>query len=89
MTLVVEVVAKTSVDRDYRTRRVMYAEGEIPAYLIVDPVEGDCVLLTGLGEATASGVPDYRTERTSRFGEPVPVDVLGVTLDTSEFQTYA
>ncbi|MEU7552098.1 hypothetical protein AB0B01_07010 [Streptomyces sp. NPDC044571] len=30
---------------------------------------------------------DYRTERTSKFAEPVPLDVLGVTLDTSEFGT--
>ncbi|WP_234323521.1 hypothetical protein [Streptomyces sp. NRRL F-2580] len=30
---------------------------------------------------------DYRTERTGTFGEPVPLDVLGVTLDTAEFDT--
>ena len=86
--LVVEVVSRTSADRGYRTERLMHAEGSIPAYLIVDPVEGVCVLLTEPSDATASGLPDYRTERTSRFGEPVPVDVLGVTLDTTEFQTY-
>ncbi|MFF2145613.1 hypothetical protein [Kitasatospora sp. NPDC058190] len=33
--------------------------------------------------------PDYVTGRTTKFGEPVPVDLLGITLDTSEFQTYS
>ncbi|MDH6131662.1 Uma2 family endonuclease [Kitasatospora sp. MAA4] len=89
VTLVVEVVSKTSVDRDYRTKRLMYAEGTIPAYLIVDPVEGVCVLLTEPSSATPSGLPDYRTERTSRFGDPVPVGVLELTLETEDFQTYA
>ncbi|WP_153460612.1 hypothetical protein [Streptomyces kaniharaensis] len=29
------------------------------------------------------------SERTTEFGEPIPVDLLGVTLDTAGFQTYA
>jgi hypothetical protein len=44
-----------------------------------------CVVLTepaGVGEQA-----DYRAERTSKFGEPVPLDSLGVMLDTSEFGT--
>ncbi len=89
VTLVVEVVSKASVDRVHRTKRLMYAEGTIPAYLIVDPVEGVCVLLTEPSDATPSGLPDYRTERTSRFGDPVPVGVLELTLDTEDFQTYS
>ena len=63
----------------------MYAAGQVPAYLIVDPLVGRCVLPTephGTGEQA-----DYRTERTSKFGEPVPLDVLGVTLETGEFGT--
>lgn len=66
-----------------------YAEREVPAYLTADPVEGVCVLLAEPSGATASGLPDCRSERTSRFGDPVPVTALGVTLDTAEFQTYA
>lgn len=89
VTLVVEVVSKTSVDRDYRTKRHLYAEGTIPAYLIVDPVDGVCVLLTEPGEAPTTRTPDYLAERTSRFGDPVPVAVLDVMLDTSDFQTYS
>ncbi|MBV6702524.1 Uma2 family endonuclease [Kitasatospora aureofaciens] len=89
LTLVVEVVSKTSVLRDYRTKRELYAEGTIPVYLIVDPIKAVCVLLTEPSRASASGLPDYVSERTTKFGEPVPLDLLGITLDTSEFQTYA
>ncbi|MCG6493556.1 Uma2 family endonuclease [Kitasatospora sp. A2-31] len=88
VTLAVEVVSKTSVHRDYHVKREMYAGGAIPAYLIVDPIKGVCVLLTEPSRTTASGLPDYLSERTSKFGEPVPVDLLGVTLDTTEFRTY-
>lgn len=89
VTLVVEVVSRTSVDRDYRTKREMYAEGMIPAYLIVDPIKEVCVLLTELSQASGSGVPGYMSERTSKFGEAVPLDLLGISLDTTEFQRYA
>lgn len=33
------------------------------------------------------GEADYRTARTSKFAEPVPLDGLGVTLDTVDFGT--
>ncbi|WP_406093045.1 Uma2 family endonuclease [Kitasatospora purpeofusca] len=89
VTLVVEVVSRTSVLRDYRTKRELYAEGAIPVYLIVDPIKGLCVLLTEPTRAAASGLPDYVAERTTKFGEPVPVDLLGITLDTTEFRLYS
>ncbi|MFE4392560.1 MULTISPECIES: Uma2 family endonuclease [unclassified Kitasatospora] len=89
LTLVVEVVSKTSVLRDYRTKRELYAEGGIPVYLVVDPIKAVCVLLAEPTRASASGLPDYRVERTAKFGEPIPVDLLGITLDTTEFQTYS
>lgn len=88
VTLVVEVVSRTSADRDHRTKREMYAAGGIPAYLIVDPLRGECTLLTEPTEENAKGLPDYLSARTSRFGAPVPVDLLGVVLDTTEFQTF-
>lgn len=88
VTLVVEVVSKTSVDRDYRIKRELYAEGGIPVYLVVDPMKGECVLLAELSTATTTGAPEYWSKRTTKFGDPIPVEALGVTLDTSEFQTY-
>lgn len=85
LAMVVEVVSKTSKLRDHVTKRSIYAAGGIPTYLIIDPFQAKCVVLTepfGAGDEA-----DYRTERTSKFGEPVPLDVLGVTLDTAEFGT--
>ncbi|MER7669749.1 Uma2 family endonuclease [Kitasatospora sp. NPDC096128] len=89
LTLVVEVVSKTSVLRDYQTKRELYAEGRIPAYLVVDPIKAVCVLLTEPSPAASSGLPDYVLQRTTKFGEQIPLDLLGVTLDTSEFRTYS
>lgn len=87
ITMVVELVSKTSKLRDYVTKRSIYAAGRIPAYLIIDPFQAKCVVLTepfGAGEEA-----DYRNEWTGKFGEPVPLDVLGVTLDTTEFGTLS
>ncbi|MFE0376013.1 Uma2 family endonuclease [Streptomyces inhibens] len=85
ITMLVEVVSKTSVDRDYGIKRSIYAAGKVPAYLIVDPVVGQCVLLT---EPAGSGEDaDYRVQRISKFGDSVPLELLGVKLDTSEFGT--
>ncbi|WP_185993955.1 Uma2 family endonuclease [Streptomyces benahoarensis] len=83
VTMVVEVVSKTSVDRDYGVKRSLYAAGKIPAYLIVDPIVAHCVLLT---EPFGSGdEADYAVQRISKFGESVPVDVLDVELETGDF----
>lgn len=85
VTLLLEVVSKSGVDRDYGIKRSVYAAGRVPAYLIIDPMEAHCVLLT---EPTGSGEEaDYQVERTTKFGDPIPLDVLGVELDTSGFQT--
>ena len=87
VTLLLEVVSRNSKRRDYQDKRSIYAAGKVPAYLIVDPLEGTCMLLTeptGAGEET-----DYKVQRTSKFGEPLPIDVLGLELDTNEFQTLS
>ncbi|MEU0395992.1 Uma2 family endonuclease [Streptomyces sp. NPDC006208] len=85
ITMVMEVVSKTSADRDYRLKPSMYAAGQVDAYLIVDPFAARCVLLT---EPTGSGeAARYQVERTAKFGDPLPVDVLVLTLDTSQFRT--
>ncbi len=86
ITLVVEVVSKTSVDRDYVVKRSVYAAGRVPAYLIIDPIVAQCVLLTipaGRGDDA-----DYRSQRVSKFGEPLPLELLGIELDTSDFGTF-
>ncbi|QOV38393.1 Uma2 family endonuclease [Streptomyces ferrugineus] len=85
VTLVVEVVSKTSVDRDYGIKRSIYAAGKIPAYLIIDPIMAHCVLLTDpIGDGDQA---DYRGQWITKFGDPVLLELLGVELDTSEFGT--
>ncbi|MBA2806094.1 Uma2 family endonuclease [Streptomyces sp. KM273126] len=86
ITMVVEVVSKTSVTRDYGVKRSIYAAGKVPAYLIADPIMAQCVLLTnpaGLGEDA-----DYRRQEIIKFGDPLPLEVLGLELDTSDFGTF-
>lgn len=86
VTLLVEVVSKTSVQRDYEIKRSIYAGGEVPAYLIIDPIVGQCVLLTDpVGSGDEAG---YRAQRITKFGEPMALDMLGIELDTSEFGTF-
>ncbi|MEV4907830.1 Uma2 family endonuclease [Streptomyces albidoflavus] len=85
VTLLVEVVSRSSVDRDYGDKRSIYAAGGVPGYLIVDPMAAQCVLLTepyGEGEQA-----DYGVEQTFSFGLGVPVPMLGVELETAEFPT--
>lgn len=86
VTMVVEVVSKTSVARDYEVKRSIYAAGKVPAYLIVDPVMAQCVLLTNpVGEGDGA---DYQTQHVTKFGAPVPLAILGLELDTSDFGTF-
>ncbi|MEV5934639.1 Uma2 family endonuclease [Streptomyces sp. NPDC052079] len=86
ITLVVEVVSKTSAVRDYLVKRSIYAAGKIPAYLIIDPIMAHCVLLTmPVGEGEAA---DYTAQMKLDFGHRVPLDMLGVGLDTGEFGTF-
>ncbi|WP_030815820.1 Uma2 family endonuclease [Streptomyces sp. NRRL S-337] len=85
VTMLVEVVSRTSVDRDYGIKRSIYAAGKVPAYLIIDPIVAHCVLLTqpvGVGDEA-----DYRTQQITKFGEPLPLPLLGLELDTNEFGT--
>ncbi|MEU3541306.1 Uma2 family endonuclease [Streptomyces paromomycinus] len=85
VTMLVEVVSETSVDRDHRVKRNIYAAGGIPAYLIIDPTVAQCVLLTeptGIGDHA-----DYAVQLTTKFGTPMPLDLLGVQLDTTAFQS--
>ncbi|MCB5906780.1 Uma2 family endonuclease [Streptomyces pinistramenti] len=85
VTLLVEVVSKSSVDRDYGEKRALYAAGGVPLYLIIDPMEAQCVLLS---KPSGSGPEaDYEVDVATKFGRPVPLEPLGVELDTTEFET--
>ncbi|WSK39727.1 Uma2 family endonuclease [Streptomyces tubercidicus] len=85
VTLLLEVVSLRSADRDYGLKRSIYAAGGVPAYLIIDPYDARCVLLTepvGAGEEA-----DYTVQRITKFGDPVPLEPLGTELDTTDFGT--
>lgn len=85
VTMLVEVVSKNSVERDYGIKRSIYAAGKVPAYLIIDPIVAHCVLLT---EPVGGGdEADYTVQRITKFGDPVPLELLGIELDTTEFGT--
>ncbi|MYT12580.1 Uma2 family endonuclease [Streptomyces sp. SID4951] len=83
VTMLVEVVSKNSVERDYGIKRSIYAAGKVPAYLIIDPIVAHCVLLT---EPVGGGdEADYTVQRITKFGDPVPLELLGIELESSEF----
>ncbi|GGT08089.1 hypothetical protein GCM10010254_30650 [Streptomyces chromofuscus] len=85
VTMLVEVVSRTSVHRDYVEKRSIYAAGGVPVYLIIDPFEARCLVLT---EPTGTGLSaDYQSNRTRKFGDRVHLPIIGVDLDTSRFGT--
>ncbi|MEV8086196.1 Uma2 family endonuclease [Streptomyces nigra] len=86
VTMVVEVVSRTSVQRDYEIKRSIYAAGKVPVYLIVDPIMAQCVLLTrSVGRRDDA---DYQRQQVTKFGAPLPLEELGLELDTTEFGTF-
>ncbi|XUL88062.1 Uma2 family endonuclease [Streptomyces galilaeus] len=85
VTMLVEVVSKTSAHRDYVEKRSIYAAGGVPVYLIIDPFEAKCVVLT---EPTGTGLAaNYQSERTRKFGDLVTLPIVGIDLDTTTFAT--
>jgi Uma2 family endonuclease len=86
MTLVVEVVSRTSVIRDCTVKRSIYAAGKVPAHLVVDPIMAHCVLFTV--PAGDRDDADYQAQPTVKSGDPLPLDMLGLDLHTGEFGTF-
>ncbi|MGW2723893.1 Uma2 family endonuclease [Streptomyces sp. NPDC001492] len=84
VTMLVEVVSRTSAHRDYVTKRSIYAGAGVPVYLIVDPAAAECLVLTepyGSNERA-----DYRCQRNWRYGETLLLPVLDTSIDTDEFR---
>ena len=52
--LVVEVVSESNRDHDTETKRVEYADADIPEYWIVDPEEREVTVLSLVGDAYAT-----------------------------------
>ncbi len=81
--LVVEVTSKSNPENDTVKKVRKYAQAGIPYYLIVNAIEGKCLL-----HSKPSG-ERYRTSQETEFGEPVPVGApLDTELDTTALYTY-
>ncbi|MBZ4320772.1 Uma2 family endonuclease [Streptomyces huiliensis] len=81
--LACEVVSESNPENDTRRKDTKYAQAGTPYYLIVNPIDGECLLYS---------LPDdgrYRAKVESKFGDPVPIGApLDVELDTSALYTY-
>lgn len=59
----------------------------MPAYLIIDPMMAQCTLLTR--PAGDGDDADYLTQQITKFGDPLPLEIVGLEVDTSGFGTYS
>lgn len=81
--LVVEVVSESNPENDTDKKVKKYAQAGIPYYLIVNPIEGRCLLYS-----LPSGA-HYRASLETDFGKPVPIgEPFGLALDTTALYTY-
>ncbi|MCA6092760.1 Uma2 family endonuclease [Streptomyces sp. SCA3-4] len=81
----IEVVSTQSDDNDYRIKVEQYARYGVPAYLIVDPFEGKCTLLTHPRGDT------YATSVMYAYGEMITMhltDGSKVEIPTDKFKRW-
>lgn len=78
---VLEVISKPTAHNDYGPKKGVYAEVEVPVYLIADPYTGRCHLYLDPKDG------DYRAEVIVTFGLPVDMSntVVGLSISTEEF----
>ncbi|WP_268255934.1 Uma2 family endonuclease [Streptomyces mashuensis] len=83
LALVGEVVSPSTADKDTRRKVEKYAIAGIPYYLVVNPINRECVL---------HSLPEDGRDRSrvvSKFGDPVPIGApIDTDLDTSALRTY-
>lgn len=81
--LVGEVVSESNPENDTDKKVKKYAQAGVPYYLIVNPIEGKC-LLYSLPEGE-----HYRASLETDFGKSVPIgEPFDVALDTTALYTY-
>jgi Uma2 family endonuclease len=78
---VLEVISKSTAPNDYGPKKAVYAEAEVPVYLVADRYTRRCHLYTH----PKGG--EYQSELTVAFGEPVDLTgtVVALTLTTEDF----
>ncbi|MFG3116838.1 Uma2 family endonuclease [Streptomyces sp. NPDC048197] len=78
-----EIVSESHPEDDTNKKVKKYAQAVIPYYLIVNPIEGTC-LLYSLPEGE-----HYRASLETDFGKPVPIgEPFDLALDTTALYTY-
>lgn len=81
--LVVEVVSESNPENDTVKKVKKYALADIPYYLVVNPIDGKCLLYS-----LPSG-DHYKASLETDFGEPVPIgEPIDTALDTTALYTY-
>lgn len=81
--LAIEITSRGNADVDRREKRVAYARGEVPLYLLVDPWDPSGPTVTLYSEPRGS---DYDEAHRVPFGKPVTVpEPFEVELDTAGF----
>ncbi|MFC5722770.1 Uma2 family endonuclease [Streptomyces gamaensis] len=81
--LVAEVVSESNPENDTRRKVGKYALAGVPYYLVVDPIEGRCLLYSLPAEGR------YRSQVETKFGDPVQLGApLDAELDTTGLFTY-
>ncbi|MFI6768341.1 Uma2 family endonuclease [Streptomyces sp. NPDC050355] len=78
---IAEVVSKGTAPNDYGPKKAIYAEAEIPVYVIADPYAGRCRVFTDPQDG------DYKGDITVPYGDPIDLTatVVGLTISTAEF----
>jgi Uma2 family endonuclease len=78
---VLEVISRPTAHNDYGPKKAVYAETEVPVYLVADPYTRRCHLFT----RPKGG--EYLSQTTVQFGLPVDMShtLVGLTIRTDEF----
>ncbi|MEU2868459.1 Uma2 family endonuclease [Streptomyces olivoreticuli] len=81
--LVGEVVSESNPENDTHRKVRKYAQAGIPYYLIINPIEGQCLLYSLPKD------DHYRSRVESKFGDPVPIGApIDAEIDTTGLFTY-
>ncbi|MFI9204443.1 Uma2 family endonuclease [Streptomyces sp. NPDC053048] len=81
----VEIVSTQHDGPDLALKEEQYARSGVPAFLIIDPLDGECTLLADPRDAV------YRRKETFPFGETVPLrlpDGMLINIPTDSFRRH-
>lgn len=78
---IAEVISEGTAANDYGPKKAVYAEADIPVYLIADPYVGRCRVFMHPQDG------DYKVDVTLAYGQPINLTdtVIGITISTDDF----